>query len=76
MKKPTKLILSEQNHRVFYCTKPEFFEKLFKDPYQMIQMINDKELDFQMELGKINDDAEQDGNDSDENDYLANDPLL
>jgi len=39
-------------------------------------MINDKELDFQMELGKINDVADQDGNDSDENDYLANDPLL
>lgn len=53
MNHSTKLILSEKNHRLFFCNKPEYFQKLYEDPFQLIEMINSKELDFHQELGNI-----------------------
>lgn len=67
MKNSTKLILSEQNHRIFFCKKPEYFQKCYEDAFQLIHLINSKELDFNHELGKINErsDSLEDRSDSD-----------
>ena len=70
MRNSTKLILSEQNHRIFYCNRPEYFQKCYDDPFQLIQMINSKELDFNYELGNINESAKDTADLSDEDDEL------
>lgn len=42
----SKLILSDNNHQLWYCHDPDILEKIYHDPLQLVQMINNQKLNF------------------------------
>jgi hypothetical protein len=42
----SKLILSENNHQLFMCKDAEILESIYKEPTQLINMLNAGTLNF------------------------------
>ena len=52
-KNSSKLIMSEYNHQLYQCTDEQIFEQLYTKPYDLLQMIQEKKLNFQGETYEI-----------------------
>lgn len=46
MKRSSKLRLSDNNHRLYTCNDEEAMEILYLQPYEMLNMIKHKKLNF------------------------------
>jgi hypothetical protein len=46
MKDSTKLILSAQNNWIYQCNDEEIFEKVFQDPYSLMEMSQKGQINF------------------------------